>query len=140
MSSSLFPRAWRAFRDGQAAVAERLCREALIYDARDPSGLFLLGLIALQENRAADEVSPFEDVVHFKPDHADAHNNRCNATRDQRQLDEAEGYYERAIQCAPHYAEALNNLGIASILLRKQRKRPPVSRARSPDIQLCRGS
>src|SRR5262249_44224752 len=51
-------------------------------------------------------------VVGLAPDHADAFNNRGNALKDLKRLDEALASYERALALAPAHAEYHNNRAI----------------------------
>ena len=45
------------------------------------------------------------------PGFAEAYNNLGNVMRDKGQIDEAETYYQKALQIDPNFAIANNNLG-----------------------------
>jgi tetratricopeptide (TPR) repeat protein len=51
--------------------------------------------------------------MQLKPDYAEPYNNLGLVLRDQEQLDDAIGYYQRALELKPDYAEAYSNLASA---------------------------
>jgi tetratricopeptide (TPR) repeat protein len=57
---------------GRHDDAERLYRQALNADPREPTALYLYGLMAFEAGRAEQAADLFEQLVSLRPDHAEA--------------------------------------------------------------------
>ena len=81
-----------------------------------PQPLYMLGLIARNQNRTEDAVAFFKKVLEFDPNDVGANVNLGQIYIQQRNYAEAEKNFRRAIEAEPYNSTALYNL--ATVLLR----------------------
>jgi predicted O-linked N-acetylglucosamine transferase (SPINDLY family) len=98
---------------GRLDRAERIYREILAADPRQPDALHLLGLIARQVGRHDAAVEQIGRAVAVAPHRADFHNSLAVALSGLGRLAEAVASYREALRLRPDYAEAHCNLGNA---------------------------
>ena len=108
-----FDQAVRHHRAGELQKAEVLYRQIIAHRPSHIDALHLLGLVALQSNRAELAVDLIRRAVKLSPQFAGARYNLGNALRDQRQLPEAIAEYERALDLDPLLQDVYANLGNA---------------------------
>ena len=101
-----------AYRRGDWAEAERLCRLAINAKPDYFDALNLLGAITAQTGRAQVAAGLLSRAVAVNPANADTQNNYGNVLRELRRYEDALACYERALQLKPDYADAYNNRGI----------------------------
>jgi tetratricopeptide (TPR) repeat protein len=101
----------RRHQSGDLQGAERLYREILIRQPRDPDALHLLGVLARQRGQVAEAVELITRALAESPNHAVAHYNLALALEAAAQTDQAMCHYRRAVALAPGLAEAWQNLG-----------------------------
>lgn len=106
-------KAGEAYRRGDWAGAETICRRVLRAKTDHFDALTLLGIVAAQTGRAAQAAALFSRAVRANPREASAHSNLGNALRELGQFDEALSSYDRAIPCQPDDAEVHYNRGLA---------------------------
>src|SRR6185436_12441640 len=94
---------------GQLGEAETLYRYTLDSDPDNFDALHLYGVLKHQRGNHADALSFIARAL--KPDFAEALNNRGNALRALKRLQEALTSFDRAVAVRADYAEALNNRG-----------------------------
>jgi Tfp pilus assembly protein PilF len=105
-------------RAGKLARAEALYMEILRQDPGNADAFHLLGVLAHQGGRPDLAEQLIERAVGKRKDAPSFHYNLGEARRVQGKLADAAASYRRAVELAPEYVEALNNL---SIVLHAQR-------------------
>ena len=108
-----FERAMALHRAGRLAEAEQGYWHILRAQPRHFDSLHMLGVIYAQRGNHAEAVRQIDVALETNPNVAAAHNNRGNALRELKRLDEALASYDRAITLQPDFAEAFNNRGVA---------------------------
>ena len=98
---------------GRLNRAERIYREILAVDPRQPDALHLLGLIAQQVGRHDAAVEQIGRAVAASPGRAEFHNSLAVALSGLGKLAQAVASYREALRIRPDYAEAHSNLGNA---------------------------
>ena len=111
--------ALQALRAGRLDEAEACCRQVLRLEPRRFESLHLLGILFLRRGLPADAILQFDLALEANPDAADVHNNRGNALKDLKRLDDAVASYRKAIALRPLFAEAYVNM--ANVLLALER-------------------
>src|SRR6266446_3853985 len=141
LTANLFASAMQHFRAGQIDAAERLCRDALVFDRNHYDSLHLLGIIAWNPGRAiaANARSPechfnlglvlrmvgrldeaaacLTQATVLKRDDAAANLGLADVLAAQGKLDEARSRYERALVLDPRLADAYH--GLAYVLMQQ---------------------
>jgi predicted O-linked N-acetylglucosamine transferase (SPINDLY family) len=107
------------YRGGALDSAASGCLDVLRALPAHVEALNLLGLVRLQQNRAADAVDAFRQAIAGRPDNAGFHSNLGMALRAMRRLDDALAAYERSIELQPGYAPAHVNRGNTLMDLRR---------------------
>jgi tetratricopeptide (TPR) repeat protein len=87
-----------------------------------------------------NDTRSYDKALAIRPGYADALNNRGNALRDFKRLEEALASYDKALAIRPDHPEALNNRGIACLTTAAarsetssdSRRRWPATTRRSP--------
>jgi len=100
-------------RGGRLAEAEEIYRSILVKAPEHFDAAHLLGVVFLQRGQYEAAERQISLALKIEPDMAAAHNNRGNALRSLKRLDEALESFERAIALKPNYPEAFNNRGNA---------------------------
>ncbi|NQU55880.1 MAG: tetratricopeptide repeat protein [Rhodospirillales bacterium] len=96
---------------GNLSEAERLYKQVLQSEPKNPEALHLLGAIAIQVGRSDVAVDLISRALSFKPDYAEAQNALGIAFNSLGKLDSAVEKFNKAIAIKPTYAEAYGNLG-----------------------------
>ena len=104
-------------QSGQLDLAEIQYKELLNYFPDNTLLLTNLGTIALQKGRLEDAVRIIGKSLQINSNQPNALNNRGNALKDLKRLDEALASYDRAIALNPNYAEAYWNKSLLKILI-----------------------
>ena len=97
---------------GRAAEAERVLRDALSQQPKQPALLLELGSALADLGRRADAIAALEQAIRIEPRYVLAHFNLANTLREAGRPDDAVAAYEAALRLKPDYAEAHYNLGI----------------------------
>jgi tetratricopeptide (TPR) repeat protein len=98
---------------GDLQSADRLYRQVLSHNPKQPVALHYLGVIALQLGRFDTAVDLIGRATVESPGDADAHSNLGNALQAHGQVEAAVKSYEAALQINPEMAETRANLGNA---------------------------
>ena len=100
-------------QQGRLPEAERVYREVLKHHPRNPAGLHLLGVLALQAGKFHEAVRLIRAALLIDPAEAAAWSNCGEALRALHQYTEAETCYREAVTRAPDNASFWSNLSIA---------------------------
>ncbi len=95
-----------AYRGGDWATCEQLCRLILKAQRDHGEALNLLGAIAAQTGRSQEAAQLLARAVAVQPQNAAAHLNHGNLLQSLKRHDEALRRYEQALKIKPDYAEA----------------------------------
>jgi predicted O-linked N-acetylglucosamine transferase (SPINDLY family) len=112
-------------QSGEAAEAERLCREVLAIDQRQSKAAFLLGVIALGSARVDEAIAMFKSAAALEPREAVFRMNLGTALRKAGRLTEAAAALRKAIQLNPESADARYHMGVLQ------------AHAKDPDVGLA---
>ena len=104
-------------QSGQLDLAEIQYKKLLNYLPDNTLLLTNLGTIARQKGRLEDAVRIIGKSLQINSNQPNALNNRGNALKDLKRLDEALASYDRAIALNPDYAEAYWNKSLLKILI-----------------------
>ena len=104
-------------QSGQLDLAEIQYKKLLNYLPDNTLLLTNLGTIAFQKGRLEDAVRIIGKSLQINSNQPNALNNRGNALKDLKRLDEALASYDRAIALNPDYAEAYWNKSLLKILI-----------------------
>ncbi len=99
---------------GRHEEAERLYRRALEADPRDPTALYLYGLMVFEAGRTDDAVTLFEAVVALRPNHAEAQTTLARLRHWNGEHGAATAGYRQALALDPDQADAA--VGLANTL------------------------
>ena len=110
---SRFNQALALHRGSQLGEAEKGYLQILKAQPNHFDSLHLLGVIYFQRRNYAESVRQIDLALKIKPKAASAHNNRGNALRELKRLEEALASYDEALALKPDYAEAFSNRGNA---------------------------
>jgi protein O-GlcNAc transferase len=105
--------AMRQQQAGQLAEAERIYRQILQVQPREPDALRLLGLLAYTVGKAVEALPLLEAAIAVNPQVAIYHSDRGNALLALGRAPEAEAAFRRALQLDPELHVAWSNLGNA---------------------------
>jgi len=108
-----FARGFALHQQGSLAEAEKIYEEILRQHPTYFDALHMLGVVALQTNRAASSVELIKKAVAVNPDMAIAHGNLGIGLQSLNRHNEALASYGTAIALKPDYAEAHHNRGTA---------------------------
>ncbi|MFO1161963.1 MAG: tetratricopeptide repeat protein [Reyranellaceae bacterium] len=100
-------------RAGRLLEAERIYRQVIAEDARQPDALHLLGVIAYQVGRHDAAVDLIRRAIALRGDDPNYHAHLGVALRNLGRLDEALASYDRSIALRPNDAETHHNRGVA---------------------------
>ncbi len=101
-----------ALERGDTALAESLCRDALVLQPDDAAAWLFLG-IALRQRDPIAAHAALARALELDPRHSDARFHLGNLYRGQRRFAEAIAAYETVLAVAPAHPAVLNNLGLA---------------------------
>ena len=119
IASVQFQQALRFYQQGNFLEAERILREILRSDPRNPAALHSLGVIAYQQNNYAQAEALFGSALIAQPENMEALCLRANALLGLNRLDEAVASYDRALALKADIAPALFNRGNALFALNR---------------------
>lgn len=108
---SVLRQAAAAAAAGEYKIAERLSREILERDPRNPHALSWLGIALASTGRHSEAESFFRQAAAVDPKNPHMHFNLGNTLTQVGAFDQALLSFERALELRPEYPEALNNLG-----------------------------
>jgi predicted O-linked N-acetylglucosamine transferase (SPINDLY family) len=98
-------------RCGNSVAAERLLRQALLFDRQSVAARYSLGILLVALQRQDEALACFDDLIAVKPDFADAHSNRGHVLLGLRRFAEAIASYDTAIAIDPQHVDALVSKG-----------------------------
>lgn len=139
----LLSQASRLRASGNLPGAERMLSQAAQADPRHAGVLHQLGLVQLEQRRAAEAVSNFARSIALRPDHAPSHMDLGRALAALGRYADAEAALRSATSIEPRLARAWTELGLAILAQRRDTAAiPPLTRAlelnpRDPDAQLA---
>jgi len=110
-AGNLFASAVQHFQAGQLGEAERLCRDALLFDQQFFAALHLLGFIAFQTGRVAQAVDLLGRAAALDSHSAECQFHLALALHRSGRLDEAIAYFNKAACLKPDFAAVHLNLG-----------------------------
>ncbi|HMK88288.1 MAG TPA: tetratricopeptide repeat protein [Methylocystis sp.] len=96
---------------GDFAQAEETYEEILAKSPQEFVAAHFLGIIKFQTGRREAGLALIDRAIALKPDYAEAYNNRGNALRELKRLEEAAASYDKAIALKPDYVMAYSNRG-----------------------------
>jgi tetratricopeptide (TPR) repeat protein len=96
---------------GRLAEAERIYRQILAADARNPDGLHLLGMIVHADGRNDAAVEMISEAIAINQSVPHYHSNLGTILQAQGKLEEALACFERALALKPDLAEVHSNYG-----------------------------
>lgn len=100
-------------KGGRLPEAERVIRQALEADPKNPAAWYLRGLLAYRADKMPEARRAFEQVNAAVPSHAPTLNNLAVVLFRQRQYGGAMTYYDQAMQASPNDREILDNVAEA---------------------------
>lgn len=112
MSDPLLEAALQHHRNGNFREAERLYKEILEKNPRQPDALHLFGVLANEAGTPEIAVQLIREAISIHPAEASYHSNLGNALEKLSRFEEAEASYRQAITLHPKYADAYYNLGV----------------------------
>jgi tetratricopeptide (TPR) repeat protein len=116
----LLREAHQYFGHGEAEEAKRRCHEILQALPRQADAIHLLGVIALKDGDVEKASQYFLRAIKLNGKHPQYLSNYGLALHEQGKLQEAEGYYRKAIALDKHYVDAYYNLH--ALLIKKDIK------------------
>lgn len=111
----LLSQAVAQLRANDLSAAEASCRSALAFDPRSHDALAVLGAVLLSQQRHADAVPLFEDLVRRRPAEPTHWLNLGTARRGAGSLEEALAAYMRAAQLGHLTADFYFNVGLTHL-------------------------
>lgn len=100
-------------QEGAAVEADRLHRQTQTRAPGFVEAVVQLGAVFLKQGRVAEPLVLFEELVHARPEHGEAHAALAAALLQNHRRDEAERACRRALALQPDCVVAHNNLGVA---------------------------
>jgi tetratricopeptide (TPR) repeat protein len=104
-------RAIAAYRAGQLAEAEGLCRQIISVDRNFFDALYVLAVVQAGLGKNVDALENYDRALALQPRHAEALSNRGNTLKALKRFDEALDSFDRALVAQPDYPTALSNRG-----------------------------
>ncbi len=104
-------RAISAYKAGNFVGAEKICQQIISVKQDFFPALHLLAAIQASMGKNELALASYDRALSFRPDDAEALNNRGVTLRALKRLEEALASYDRALSLRPNDAEALNNRG-----------------------------
>lgn len=104
---------------GKLAAAEPIYKEVLELDPDNFEALQLLGALNGQRKQYAAAIEYLDRALQLRSDRPEVHNNRGNALKELKRLDESLASYDKALALDPDYADAHLNRGNALRELRR---------------------
>lgn len=104
-------RAVSAYRSGQLAEAEEICRKIVSAKRNFFDGLYVLAVVQTAAGKYEEAVSYYNRALALQPRHAEALSNRGNALKALGRFEEALASYDRALALRPDYATGHSNRG-----------------------------
>ena len=141
----LLSQASRLRAAGDLPGAERMLVQATQADPRHAGALHQLGIIQLEQRRAAESVNTLSRAITLRPDLAPAHMDRGRALAAMARYPEAEAALRTATSIDPRLARAWTELGLIYLAQRRDTTALPLlARAlelspRDPDVQFAMG-
>jgi protein O-GlcNAc transferase len=106
-------RAKKSHQAGQLAEAERIYRQILAQEPRQPDAMHRLGVLAFQVGNKEAGLALVGQAIEINPAASEYHSNRGMILASMGRWGEALDSYRRAIQLHENYPEVHNNLGNA---------------------------
>ncbi|MCC6229781.1 MAG: sulfotransferase [Phycisphaerales bacterium] len=141
----LLSQASRLRAAGDLPGAERMLVQATQADPRHAGALHQLGIVQLEQRRAAESVNTLSRAIMLRPDLAPAHMDRGRALAAMARYPEAEAALRTATSIDPRLARAWTELGLIYLAQRRDTTALPLlARAlelspRDPDVQFAMG-
>jgi tetratricopeptide (TPR) repeat protein len=104
-------RAVSAYRGGQLAEAEEICRKIVATKRNFFDGLYVLAVVQAAAGKYEEAVTNYNRALAVQPKHAEALSNRGNALKALQRFDEALASYDRALSVRSDYATGHSNRG-----------------------------
>lgn len=104
--------ALQAYQQGSLEEAKTLCRQVLAAAPQQADGLYLLGMISLQESSPDAAEAHLRQALALQPENPAFHNALGGLLLDRQQLDEALACFEKAMSLDPSQDEFFLNMGI----------------------------
>ena len=105
--------AMSAYRSGNLAEAERLCRKIIGSDPNCFDAVHLLAVVQATLGKRDKAIASYDRAISLKPGVAALFSNRGVVLKDMKRFDEALASFDRALAIEPRFAEAHNNRGNA---------------------------
>jgi len=103
----------RYYQEGQLQKAANECEKILAVQPDHSDSLHLMGLIALQSDRAAEAAGLITRAINICANQPTYYYTLGNALKRQNKLNDAIGCYEKALQLKADFGQAQNNMGNA---------------------------
>jgi tetratricopeptide (TPR) repeat protein len=105
--------AMSAYRSGDLAEAERVCRKILGSDPRCFDAIHLLAVVQATLGKREKAIASYDRAISLRPNDAALFSNRGVVLKDMRRFDEALASFDRALAIEPRMAAAHSNRGNA---------------------------
>jgi Flp pilus assembly protein TadD len=100
----------RMLKDGRLAEAETVINQALAENPKDPTALYLRGVLQFKQDQIIPARKTFEQVNTLTPNHAPTLNNLAVIAARQNQATAALNYYDHAMNAPPRNQAVLDNV------------------------------
>ena len=100
-----------AYRAGQLAHAEQICRQIISTDRKFFDAHYVLAVVQAGLGKNDQALTNYDHALALQPHHAEALSNRGNSLKALKRFDEALNSYHRALAVQPDYPTALSNRG-----------------------------
>ena len=102
-----------AYRSGNLAEAERLCRKIIGSDPRCFDAVHLLAVVQAALGKREKAIASYDRAISLRPNDAALFSNRGVVLKDMKRFDEALASFDRALAIEPRFAAAHVNRGNA---------------------------
>jgi Tfp pilus assembly protein PilF len=104
-----------AFRAGDFAQTESLCRQALSQEPQTVHAMHLLRILAHRNGNESGSLDLLNAILSIDPNHVESLNGKANILRLRGSILESIELCNRALAIRPDYVNALNTLGLARL-------------------------
>jgi tetratricopeptide (TPR) repeat protein len=104
-------RAVEAYKAGQLAQAEVICKQVISLDHNFFDALYVLAVVQAGLGKSAEALENYDRALVLQPRHAEALSNRGNTLKALKRFDEALDSFDKALAVQPDYPAALSNRG-----------------------------
>lgn len=119
MINRLIDEAFDAYKKGQIAESEKICRQVIKVCPENPDVLMLSGAILSERQQHSKAAKCFKQAIVQVPEHAGLHNYYGMTLSKLGRFEESVGQFQKAVKLREDFARAYNNLAAALIKLER---------------------